>query len=73
MVIDASALLAVLLNEPEANEFRLAIEADTVRLVSAATLLETAIVDRGTRRSSRRTRTGSPGSESGDRDRCGER
>ena len=44
MVIDTSALLAVLLNEPEANEFRLAIEADTVRLVSAATLLETAIV-----------------------------
>ena len=44
MVIDTSALLAVLLNEPEANEFRLAIEADAVRLVSAAALVETAIV-----------------------------
>jgi len=44
MVIDTSALLAVLLNESEAAAFRLAIQADPVRLLSAATLVETAIV-----------------------------
>ena len=44
MVLDTSALLVVLENEPEAPAFRLAIEADPVRLVSAATLVETAIV-----------------------------
>ena len=44
MVLDTSALLAVLLNEPDAPALRLAIEADPVRLVSAATLVETGIV-----------------------------
>ena len=44
MVLDTSALLAILLNEPEADLFRLAMETDPVRLVSAANLLETAIV-----------------------------
>jgi len=44
MVIDTSALLALLLDEPEAEGFRTALELDEVRLVSAATLLETAIV-----------------------------
>lgn len=44
MVLDTSALLAVLLDEPEAGAFRLAVEEDPVRLVSAATVLETAIV-----------------------------
>lgn len=44
MVLDTSALLALLLDEPEAEAFRLAVEEDTVRLLSAATLLETAIV-----------------------------
>lgn len=44
MVIDTSALLALLLDEPEAEGFRAAVEDDPVRLVSAATLLETAIV-----------------------------
>lgn len=44
MVLDTSALLAVLLNEPDAPAFRLAIEADPVRLLSAASLVETAIV-----------------------------
>ena len=44
MVLDTSALLAVLFNEPDAERFRLAIEQDETRLVSAATLLETAIV-----------------------------
>lgn len=44
MVLDTSAILAVLLNEPDADAFRRAIEADPVRLLSAATLIETAIV-----------------------------
>ena len=44
MVIDTSALLALLLDEPEAEDFRTALELDEVRLVSAATLLEAAIV-----------------------------
>ena len=44
MVLDTSALLALLLDEPEAEDFREAVEEDTTRLVSAATLLETALV-----------------------------
>ena len=44
MVLDTSVLLALLLDEPEAEEFRTAVEEDTTRLVSAATLLETALV-----------------------------
>ena len=44
MVLDTSALLVLLLDEPEAEEFRAAVEEDTTRLVSAATLLETALV-----------------------------
>jgi ribonuclease VapC len=44
MVLDTSALLALLLNEPEAEAFRLALEEDQVRLISAVTLAETAIV-----------------------------
>ncbi|HSF20280.1 MAG TPA: type II toxin-antitoxin system VapC family toxin [Vicinamibacteria bacterium] len=44
MVLDTSALLALLLDEPEAEDFRAAVEDDPTRLVSAATLLETAIV-----------------------------
>jgi ribonuclease VapC len=44
MVIDTSALVAMLSNEPEAEAFEAAVEADTVRLMSAATYLETAIV-----------------------------
>jgi ribonuclease VapC len=43
-VLDTSALLALLLDEPEAEAYRVALEADEVRLVGAATLLETAIV-----------------------------
>jgi len=34
----------LLLDEPEAEGFRAAVEEDTTRLVSAATLLETALV-----------------------------
>lgn len=44
MVLDTSALLALLLDEPEAEAFRDALEEDETRLVSAATLLETAVV-----------------------------
>jgi len=44
MVIDSSAFLAILLDEPERPAFRSAIAADPVRLASAATLLETSIV-----------------------------
>ena len=44
MVLDTSALIAVLSDESDAAAFRLAIEADPVRLLSAATLLETSIV-----------------------------
>jgi ribonuclease VapC len=44
MVIDTSALLALLLEEPEAEGFRTAVEDDPTRLVSAATFLETALV-----------------------------
>ncbi len=44
MVLDTSALLALLLNEPEADAFRVAVEEDVTRLVSAATLLEAALV-----------------------------
>ena len=44
MVLDTSALLALLLDEPEAEEFRAAVEEDTTRLVSAGNLLEAALV-----------------------------
>jgi ribonuclease VapC len=44
MVLDSSALIAILSFEPEATFFAKAIEADTTRLLSAASLLETAIV-----------------------------
>ena len=44
MVVDTSALLALLLNEADAPAFRLAMEADPVRLLSAASLVEIGIV-----------------------------
>ena len=44
MVLDTAALVALLLDEPEAEAFRAAVEEDTTRLVSAATLLETALI-----------------------------
>lgn len=44
MVIDTSALVAVFLDEPERHAFNQQIVADEVRLLSAATLVETAIV-----------------------------
>ena len=44
MVLDTSALIALLLGEREAPSFRTALEAEVVRMVSAANLLETAMV-----------------------------
>ena len=44
MVIDSSALVAILSLEPEAARLAQAIEADPTRLISAATLLEAGIV-----------------------------
>jgi ribonuclease VapC len=44
MVIDTSAMIAILCNEPDAPAMEAAIERDPVRMVSAATLLEASIV-----------------------------
>jgi ribonuclease VapC len=44
MVIDSSALVAILRKEPEAARFTRAILRDSVRLISAANLLEAGIV-----------------------------
>ena len=44
MVIDSSALLAILLNEPDAPSLRTAFDHDEIRLLSAATLLEVSLV-----------------------------
>ncbi len=44
MVIDTSAVLALLLNEREADDIEIALDADPVRLMSAASALEAAIL-----------------------------
>jgi ribonuclease VapC len=44
MVIDTSAVLAILLGEPERRHFNEKIEADPIRLMSAASYLEAAII-----------------------------
>ena len=44
MVIDTSALVAMLNDEPEAERFEAAVEVDHVRFMSTASYLETAIV-----------------------------
>jgi ribonuclease VapC len=44
MVIDTSAVVAILLGEPEAESFALAIAGDPKRLISAFSVLEAAIV-----------------------------
>jgi ribonuclease VapC len=53
MVIDTSAIVAIALNEPEAPSFEQRIADDPVRLISAATVLEAAMVIE--------TRLGEPG------------
>jgi len=47
MVIDTSAVAAILFDEPERRRFNELIEADPTRLISAATLLESGIVVEG--------------------------
>src|SRR6202042_3246343 len=44
MVIDASALVTMLTDEPEAERFEAAVGANDIRLMSTASYLETAIV-----------------------------
>lgn len=44
MIIDTSALIAILFNEREASQIERAIERDPTRMLSAASLLETSIV-----------------------------
>ncbi|KPH75559.1 type II toxin-antitoxin system VapC family toxin [Bosea vaviloviae] len=44
MVIDSSALVAIAFDEPEAADFESRIADDPIRLISAATVLETAMV-----------------------------
>jgi ribonuclease VapC len=44
MVLEPSALLAILLDEPESEAIRRAIEADSTRLLSAGSFLEAALV-----------------------------
>lgn len=44
MVLDTSAVLAILLDEPESAGIREAIERDSTRLLSTASLVETSIV-----------------------------
>ena len=44
MVVDSSALLAILFDEPERRMLNQKIAADTTRLISAATFVEAAIV-----------------------------
>ena len=44
MVLDTSAIVALLMNEPEADAIEVALDDDPVRLLSAASFLEPAIV-----------------------------
>jgi ribonuclease VapC len=44
MVVDTSALLAILLDEPERRKFNEALEATEARVMSAATFVEASIV-----------------------------
>jgi ribonuclease VapC len=44
MVLDSSALVAILFDEPERSRFTAAMERDPRRLISAANLLEAALV-----------------------------
>lgn len=48
MVIDTSAIAAILFGEPEAQRFADAIEDDETRLISAGTLLESCLVAEST-------------------------
>src|SRR5262249_41882359 len=56
MVIDTSAIVAILLDEPERSEFGRLIAADDVRLISAVTRVEAAFVIEGRRGEAGRSR-----------------
>ncbi len=47
MVLDSSALIAILENQPESRAFRAAVQSDPVRLISAATMIEASMVALG--------------------------
>ena len=47
MVIDTSALIAIVLGEVEGDLYKVAIDSDPSRLISAATLFETSLVLEG--------------------------
>jgi ribonuclease VapC len=49
MVIDSSAMISILLQEPDASAMAKAILGDAVRMLSAMTALETAVVIEGRR------------------------
>jgi ribonuclease VapC len=49
MVVDSSALIAILRKEPESEEFKRAIYETSLRLLSAVTKLEASMVAAGTR------------------------
>lgn len=44
MVVDTSAVIAILSEEPEANDFLAAMESDSSRLISAVSVLEAGII-----------------------------
>ncbi len=56
MVIDTSAIVAILFDEPDQRRYGEAIEAATVRLVSAVTRVELAFVIEGRKREAGRDR-----------------
>jgi ribonuclease VapC len=56
MVIDTSAIVAILFDEPDQRRYGEAIEAATVRLVSAVTRVELAFVIEGRKREAGRER-----------------
>jgi ribonuclease VapC len=47
MVIDSSALVAIVFDEPEAAQFRSMVSKASIRIVSAASVLETSMVVEG--------------------------
>jgi ribonuclease VapC len=47
IVVDSSAILAIYLAEPDAEQYALAIESDAEPIISAASVLECSIVMRG--------------------------
>ena len=49
MIVDSSALLAILRNEPDALRYAQAIEEAAIRRISAANFLETAVIIDGSR------------------------